>query len=305
VSVYPFDFVQYCVTDEPLVGITATTKTVTPGDGETYIGLYNFNPGFNGTIKTISFKTTVPWYNPNLAEINGSIYLKAKKYTDSDWKLLDSYAFDGETAASGEIDFSIILISGESALITSLNEVPLIIATSGYILSGQEEILGSELISNYDFSSGEVDWTLNNSDTVRNSIVNEQLRIQLINISPRPGAESTEFTVDNTNRFKLITDIDYHAGSPGSTLNYIISGETTSGTIAGPINYLNGTVVTQYINFSSSGDKKLKLQGEGNSFSTTIVNSISLKEVTQEGITVDDINIGRSHLVVRCLGETI
>lgn len=307
-TVYPFDFTQYCVTDEPLVGIAPTDRTVTPGDGETYVGLYNFNPGFNGTIKTISFKTTVPWSNPTLAEINGSLYLKAKKYNEPNWSLLDSYSFDGVSDPSGEINFSVILVSGESSLISQLNQVPLMIATTADILSGQEEILGPELIMNYDFSSGETSWTYNNPETTWNEIISEQLKIKVISVSPVPGAESTAFSASNVNRHKLTTDVDYHYGdySGGqASLNYVISGETTSGTIVGPIRYLNGVVATNYISLKTTGDKKVKIQGVGNVYPYSYINSVSLKEVTQEGITSDDIEVGRSHLIVRCMGETI
>jgi hypothetical protein len=185
------------------------------------------------------------------------------------------------------------------------------IATTGYILSGQEEILNSELISNYDFSSGETGWTYTNPSTEYNIIADSQLKINMIgSLSPVPGALSTAFSVNNSNRYKLVVDVAYHYGkylNYSEFLSYQISGESISGVIAGSGIYVTGLVSTNYITFSSAGSKQLNIYGHGylGLDVDSKINSVSLKEVTQEGITSNTLFVGRSHLIVRCMGETI
>jgi hypothetical protein len=214
----PFDSVQYCETDESLVGGSSIPHPIR--NGENYIGVYNFNPGYSGTVKTLSVKTKVNWTNPNAIPLSGSLYLKIKQYDQSDWQILDSYNFNSTDEVSGEVDFSLILISGETTLLSGISETPLIMAVTGLFFDVGEELLSEELIVNSTFASGEDDWNftptvdMGGNESFGGAAVPNRMTLCGCKASPvnytlsrfdSSFAESSKFMINPNRRYKFTT----------------------------------------------------------------------------------------------------
>jgi hypothetical protein len=214
----PYDSVQSCQIDESLVFGDSVPFPIK--NGENYIGIYNFNPGYEGTIKTLSLATKINWANPNAIPLSGAVYLKARQYNQSEWQILDSYDFGGTEDVSGEILFSLILISGETDLLSGLSQTPLILSVSGLFFDVGEELLGPELITNYNFASGEDDWDFTpttdrcgNLFTRTNAVPGRMIltgcqasSVNYLCTDFIPSyAESDKFTINPNKRYKFTT----------------------------------------------------------------------------------------------------
>ena len=139
----PFDATQYIVTEDSLVsGETIIPTTIELG--ENYIGVFTFSPGFSGKINSLSVRGTVSWTNPKRWNLNGNIDIKARKYGETEWVVLDTAEFNGTSAASGTETFDILLISGETSLLQNLDTVPIIIAASVTAIDENDTILSGE-----------------------------------------------------------------------------------------------------------------------------------------------------------------
>lgn len=214
----PFDSVQYCETEEALVNGSSVPLNIK--NGENYIGVYNFNPGYDGSIKTLSLKTKIDWVNPSAIPLSGTLYLKARQYDQSTWQILDSYNFNSTEEINGEVNFSLIMVSGETNLLSGLSQTPLILAVSGVFFDVGEELLGDELITNYNFASGEDNWEFSpTTDIAGNPTVygraypdrmfltgnaSSSVNYQLTRFEPAV-AESAKFNIVPGKRYKFTT----------------------------------------------------------------------------------------------------
>jgi hypothetical protein len=286
VTTIPFDFVQYCVSPEQMVGENVAYKEVCAGSGETDIGIYNFNPGFNGRIKNLLVDITPPTFGITNTNISGNLYLRAKKPTDNSWTDLAIKSVTADTDFHFDLSFS----SGESP-ITTLGDIPLLFKTTMDVTAGTE-VLGADLLTS--FSSNIATATVLNdgaefynynvlgSFTINNTVYNNT-----VGATPY-SLHRFEYTVTDyvSGKIKLVTG------------NF--SGSSLFPTNSGSFVNSNGTFIEYFMPLAAVVPS---VWFAGSSFYGKVRN-VKIQEVTSI-TSPPKCLVGKSRLLVRCLGETI
>jgi hypothetical protein len=328
---FPFDFTQYCVTEEPMAGQAVTDIDIYPGEGEQYIGIYNFNPGFPGTITIITAKASIDWTNPDASTLKGEVRLKAKKYTDAGWSVIDTYSFDGTTDVLGTATLSKTMELGDGGVIDYLYTVPWFLCTTCELVGADIEF-GSELIGDPYFLSGETYWTLD-EDTSYSYIDAEgfvYLRNPVTNpIATNVGVISGNFSVTVDKRYKIEVELPERTEEPGDpnyqegtingqTFDFRIKRVSDNATIHAErlLAFSKKDIIyTRYYTALATESVYIRVQKEPyygmygieDNYSYRLKSTyVSVKEVTQEPTAPTDtaVTFTPGAVIVRCLGET-